>query len=47
MDCRGRETMGFEFSDCIKRGEATLYCCKMVCMGCELQIILKDDTKYF
>ena len=37
--------MGFEFSDSIKRGGAS--CCEVVYMGCEFEIILKDDTQYF
>ena len=36
--------MGFEFSDSIKRGAS---CCEVVYMGCEFEIILKDDTQYF
>ena len=37
--------MGFEFSDSIKRGAAS--CGEVVYMGCEFEIILKDDTQYF
>jgi len=36
--------MGFEFSDSTKRGGAS--CCEVVYMGCEFEIILKDDTQY-
>jgi|SRR6218665_125280 len=44
MDCRGRKSMSFELSDSIKRGGAS--CCEKVYLGCDLEIILKDDTKY-
>ena len=36
--------MGFEFSNSIKRGGAS--CCEVVYMGCEFEIILKNDTQY-
>ena len=36
--------MGFEFSDGIKRGGAS--CCEVVYMGCEFEVVLKDDTQY-
>ena len=37
--------MGFEFSNSITGGGAS--CCDVVYMGCEFEIILKDDTQYF